>query len=1071
MIMSNDTVDACQVALIIIFIVITGLINNAYGDSLETDREVLLSLKNYLEKTNLVNRGKYSKWNSSSSPCSWRGITCDSSSNRVTGIDLSSDAITGDMFGNFSALTSLTVLDLSDNSINGHVTGDLSKCFNLRTLNLSRNTIRGELILTSGLSSLEIIDLSTNQISGGIHLSFPAICRSLVVANLSENNFTGSIEGLFDDCPYLQYLDLSTNKLTGNIWNGFIRLKEFSISENLIQGSLASIFSSNCSLTKIDLLQNLFAGQIPKEISYCKDLEILNLWGNNFTGNIPSEIGSLARLKALILGNNGFSSNISDSLLNLKNLKFLDMSNNKFVGEIQSIFGQLTQVKFLVLRSNFYTGGLISSGILNLTNLIRLDLSFNNFTGSLPVEVSQMNSLLFLILANNQFTGNIPKEYGNMVSLQALDLSFNELNGSIPSSFGNLTSLLWLMLANNNLSGSIPPEIGKCNSLLWLNLANNHLSGSIPSELTAIGSDASATFLKNRRTDLFIIGSGDCRAMKRWIPGDYPPFSFVYTLLNAKKCRSLWYNVINGYGLIPVCGHGTDVRSMDIPGYVQISGNKLSGPLPSQIGLMKNFSMLHLGFNQISGELPPQVGQLLLFSLNITQNNFTGAIPIEIGSAKCLQNLDLSYNNFSGQFTASLNKLTELSKFNISYNHYISGVIPQTGQLATFEKDSFLGDPFLTLPLFIDNSTTSVNGTVQHRHLRKQRRLKKFGVFFVPFFLVFAILLCGIISFIYCVILKLPAKSNQRQEGSGSTSNTSSEKVNVIRLDKTLFTHSDILTATCNFSEKRVIGRGGYGTVYHGVLPDGREVAVKKLQREGPEGEREFKAEMEVLSGNRFGWANQNLVTLYGWCLNGSEKLLVYEYLEGGSLDDLISDRLSLTWSRRIDIAIDVAQALVFLHHECVPSIVHRDVKASNVILDSDGTGRVTDFGLARVVEDGVSHVSTMVAGTIGYVAPEYCQTWKATTKGDVYSYGVLALELATGRRAVVEGDECLVDWARRVMGRGDASNVPMAAMVSGLVEGSEELGELIKIGVKCIEEAPQARPNMKEVLAMLVQV
>ncbi|XP_047331962.1 probable LRR receptor-like serine/threonine-protein kinase At1g74360 [Impatiens glandulifera] len=1098
--MSNDTVDSYRVALIILFVTITGsdylaftlivynlfepefstiltnrmfagLINNAYGDSLETDREVLLSLKNYLEKTNLVNRGKYSKWNSSSSPCSWRGITCDSSSNRVTGIDLSSDAITGDMFGNFSALTSLTVLDLSDNSINGYVNGDLSKCFTLRTLNLSRNTIRGELILTSGLSSLEIIDLSTNQISGGIHLSFPAICRSLVVANLSENNFTGSIEGLFDNCPYLQYLDLSTNKLTGNIWNGFIRLKEFSISENLIQGSLASIFSSNCSLTKLDLLQNLFAGQIPKEISYCKDLEILNLWGNRFTGEIPSEIGSLSRLKALILGKNGFSSNIPDSLLNLKNLTFLDMSNNRFGGEIQSIFGQLTQVKFLCLHSNFYTGGIISSGILNLTNLIRLDLSFNNFTGSLPVEVSQMNSLLFLILANNQFTGNIPKEYGNMVSLQALDLSFNELNGSIPSSFGNLTSLLWLMLANNNLSGSIPPEIGKCNSLLWLNLANNHLSGSIPSELTTIGSDPSVTFLQNRRNYLFSVGSGECRAMKRWIPGDYPPFSFVYTLLNAKKCRSLWYNVLNGYGLIPVCGHGTDVRSMDISGYVQISGNKLSGPLPSQIGLMKNFSILHLGFNQISGELPPQVGQLPLFFLNISRNNFTGAIPIEIGSAKCLQNLDLSYNNFSGQFPTSLNMLTELNKFNISYNHYISGVIPQTGQLTTFQKDSFLGDPFLTLPSFIDNSTTSVNGTVQHRDWKKQR-LENSGEFFVLFFLVFAILVCGIMSFIFCVLMKLPVKSNlaEPKGGSGSTSNTFSEKVKVIRLDKTLFTHSDILSATCNFSEKRVLGRGGYGTVYHGVLPDGREVAVKKLQREGPEGEREFRAEMEVLSGNGFGWPNQNLVTLYGWCLNGSEKLLVYEYLEGGSLDDLISDRLRLTWSRRIDIAIDVAQALVFLHHECFPSIVHRDVKASNVLLDRNGTGRVTDFGLARVVEDGVSHVSTMVAGTIGYIAPEYCQTWKATTKGDVYSYGVLALELATGRRAV-EGDECLVDWARRVMGRGDASNVPGAVMVSGVAEGSKKLGELIKIGVKCIEEAPQARPNMKEVLAMLVKV
>nr|GMC55300.1 probable LRR receptor-like serine/threonine-protein kinase At1g74360 [Ipomoea batatas] len=236
------------------------------------------------------------------------------------------------------------------------------------------------------------------------------------------------------------------------------------------------------------------------------------------------------------------------------------------------------------------------------------------------------------------------------------------------------------------------------------------------------------------------------------------------------------------------------------------------------------------------------------------------------------------------------------------------------------------------------------------------------------------------------------------------------------------------------------------------------------MQREGIEGDREFMAEMEVLSGNGFGWPHPNLVTLYGWCLDGSEKLLVYEFMGGGSLEDMITDRVKFSWKKRIKAAIDVAKALVFLHHECHPCIVHRDVKASNVLLDRDGGARVTDFGLARFMDSSKTHVSTMMAGTVGYVAPEYGQTWQATTRGDVYSYGVLAMELATGRRAVDGGEECLLEWARRVMGDGRQG-------FSRLAEGAEEMCELLRIGIRCTAETPCLRPNMKEVLEMLLRI
>lgn len=1069
-----------QFALLLSLIMISGFI--VAGNSLDSDREALLNLKSFLQKQNPVNRGRYSDWNrTSSNPCDWYGISCSENRTRVTGINLSKSSISGEMFRNFSALSELRYLDLSVNTIRAPIGDDLNRCDNLVYLNLSRNLLEGDLNL-SGLANLEKLDVSTNRISGQIQFKFPVICNRLVVANLSDNNFTGGIDNCFDGCQNLQHLDLSSNNLTGGLWNGLGRLVEFSVSENHFYGSISEpSFWENCSLQMLDLSGNNFTGELPRNMSNCKNLVILNLWGNNFTGLIPADIGSISTLQGLFMGSNGFNRLIPETLLSLQNLVFLDLSKNNFGGEVQEIFGRFTRIKFLVLHGNSYTGGLNSSGILKLPNVSRLDLSYNNFSGPLPVEISQMPSLKFLILACNQFNGSIPPEYGNLRQLQALDLSFNSLTGSTPPSLGNLTSLLWLMLANNSLTGEIPPEIGNCSSLLWMNLANNQLTGSIPPELTNIGINAASTFSLNRQSnDRIIAGSGECLAMRRWIPADYPPFSFVFTILTRKSCRSIWDRLLKGIGLFPVCAAGSVVRSNQISGYLQLRGNRLSGNIPSEIGKMHNLSLLHLGFNHFVGELPPQIGQLPLVVLNISDNEFSGQVPEEIGDIKCLQNLDMSYNNFSGTFPESLNGLTDLSKFNISYNPLISGVIPKTGQLSTFDKDSYFGDPLLKLPDFIDKSSNNHSNAPRNR----QKKSSKVAVFLVFLFLSLVFIVFGILSLVVFVLVKRPAEQqgylledmNYIHDLASSSSGSLpwlSDSVKVIRLDKTAFTHSDILKATCNFSEYRVIGKGGFGTVYRGIFPDGRQVAVKKLRREGTDGEKEFQSEMEVLSTNGVGWPHPHLVTLYGWCLDGSDKILVYEYMEGGSLEDLVTDRLRLTWRRRIEVATDVARTLVFLHHECYPAIVHRDVKASNVLLDKEGRAKVTDFGLARVVDAGDSHVSTMVAGTVGYVAPEYGQTWQATTNGDVYSYGVLAMELATGRRALDGGEECLVEWARRVMGKGRPGRgvMPVLLLGSGLAEGAEELCQLLEIGVKCTEETPQARPNMKEVVAMLIKI
>ncbi|PNY08007.1 LRR receptor-like kinase resistance protein [Trifolium pratense] len=618
-------------------------------------------------------------------------------------------------------------------------------------------------------------------------------------------------------------------------------------------------------------------------------------------------------------------------------------------------------------------------------SLEKLDLSVNGFFGKPPKEVANCKNLDILNLSSNNFSGEIPHEIGplpieisQMSGLIFLSLSNNNFNGSIPSELGKMSE--------------IPRELGNCSSLIWLNLANNRLTGKFPYELTKIGRNAVETFELNHRNMVGVVaGNSECLSMRRWIPADYPPFSFVYSILTRKNCRSLWDRLLKGYGIFPMCASEPSTRSSHKFGYVQLSGNQISGEIPSEIGTMVNFSMLHLGDNKFSGEFPKEIGGLPLIVLNMTRNKFSGEIPREIGNMNCMQDLDLSWNNFS---------------------------VPPLGHLLTFDKDSYLaclvsGLLFLTVYFLVKSSS-----------LEQGKFLK-----------------------------------DKNQE-------IFSDSIKIFHLNNIVFTYADILEATSNFKEERIIGKGGFGTVYKGIFPDGREVAVKKLQREGIEGEKEFKAEMKVLSGQEFGWPHPHLVTLYGWCLYGSQKLLVYEYIGGGSLEELVTDTKKLTYKRRLEVAIDVAKALVYLHHECYPSIVHRDVKASNVLLDKEGKAKVTDFGLARVVDVGDSHVSTIVAGTVGYVAPEYGQTWHATTKGDVYSFGVLIMELATGRRAVDGGEECLVEYVRRVMDNGTNGFSHF-----GLVGGAKEMFELLQVGVKCTNDSPQNRPNMKEVLAMLIKI
>ncbi|CAA6657458.1 unnamed protein product [Spirodela intermedia] len=987
-----------------------------------------------------IQQRPYALWNASDpSPCNWTGISCHNG--RVTEVNLTESSISGKIFDGFSELTELSRLDLSKNTICGAIPTGLNQC---RPLNLS------------GLSRLEVLDVTLNRLNGSIQSNFAEFCTNLVVFNISVNRFRGGIRDLFDRCPRLKFLDLSANMFEGDIWQGFSNLQDH-----------GGHFPSNCSLSLLDLSQNNLYGTFPNSIFNCRNLTNLNLWGNEFGRRIPSGIGSLSELEYLFLGKNNFDRLIPEQLLNCSKLASLDISKNNFGPEVQDIFGRFTQVKFLILHSNNYSRGIESSGILKLKNIVRLDLSFNNFSGQLPVEITQMPQLKFLILAYNNFSGVIPTDFGNMTTLQALDLSHNMLSGPIPPSVGKLTSLLWLTLADNSLSGQIPPEIGNCRSLLWLNLANNQLSGEIPLSIAEMGSSPIR----------LSASSGECLAMRRWLPVDYPPFSFVYTLMNRKNCRRIWDNLLMGHGIIPIClNRSSPSRTLTISGYIQLSGNKFTGEIPVQIGKMTWLSLIHLNHNRLSGRLPAEIGKLRwscsmcrqTSSREQSPDGRRHKVPAGLGPLP-EQLLRRNSSDFERPLGAEhVQRLLQPTPRR-SDSHYGAAVHVRRQLLPRRPSHQAAKHE----PVFPSNGHQFAAGQ------RSRRTLATDGGVLDLLLYIRRLLRLGIpVSRLLrrrppALVRRGPAGRSVSREGSSSskrrhdveassssstaTSGMSFEAAKVIRLDKAAsFTYLDIVAATRGFSDDMVLGRGGFGVVYRGVLPDGRPVAVKKLQRQGLEGEREFQAEMEVLCrGGAGGWPHPNL------------KLLVYEYMQGGSLEDVIADWARLGWERRLAVAAGVARALVFLHHECFPAVVHRDVKASNVLLDGAGRARVTDFGLARVVRPGDSHVSTVVAGTVGYVAPSTGIRGRPPRRGTCTAS-------ALGRRRGVPGGVGAAGKPRRPAGRGGGCSGEVTGMDPGdgsPTEGLWAMGKLLGLGMRCTDESPQARPNMKQVLEDLLDI
>ncbi|XP_055818210.1 leucine-rich repeat receptor-like serine/threonine-protein kinase BAM3 [Solanum dulcamara] len=907
--------------------------------------------------------------------------------------------------------------------------------------------------------------------------------------------FVASVPSTLSNWNMSNYMYLCSN------WSGITcdntkSVTSIDISNLNISGSLSPNIHELTKLQVLNISNNLLGGNLNWEFSRLNVLQVLDAYNNNFSGPLPLGVTQLLQLKHLNFGGNYFSGKIPLSYGSLNQLEFLSLAGNDLSGPIPRELGNLTNLRWLQLGYyNKFDEG-IPPDLGKLVNLVHLDLSSCNLTGPIPPELGNLNMLDTLFLQKNQLTGVFPPQLGNLTSLKSLDISVNELTGEIPIDLSGLKELTLLNLFINNLHGEIPQCIAELPKLEMLNLWRNNFTGSIPSTLGMNGKLVEIDLSSNRLTGLipkslcfgrnlkililldnFLFGPlpddfGQCHTLSRvrmgqnYLSGSIPT-GFLY--LPELSLVELQNNYISGQ-----LSNDKSSASSKLEG-LNLSNNRFSGALPSAIGNYSGLKNLLLTGNGFSGDIPSDIGRLKsILKLDLSRNNFSGTIPPQIGNCFSLTYLDLSQNQLSGPIPVQIAQIHILNYINISWNHFnqslpeeigsmksltsadfshnnLSGSIPETGQYLFFNSTSFIDNPYLSgsdsTPCNITSNSPSKLGDGSDNKTKVPTIYK--------FIFAFGLLFCSLIFVVLAII-----KTRKGSKNSNLWKLTAFQKLE--------FGSEDVFQC---LKDNNIIGRGGAGIVYKGTMPNGDHVAVKKLGISKGSHDNGLSAELKTLGKIR----HRYIVRLLAFCSNKEINLLVYEYMPNGSLGEMLHGKNAghLQWETRLKIAIEASKGLSYLHHDCSPMIIHRDVKSNNILLNSELEAHVADFGLAKYFHNnGTSECMSAIAGSYGYIAPEYAYTLKIDEKSDVYSFGVVLLELITGRRPVGNfGEEGMdiVQWAKM------ETNWSKEGVVKILDESLKNVAiveamQVFFVAMLCVEEYSIERPTMREVVQMLSQ-
>lgn len=736
-------------------------------------------------------------------------------------------------------------------------------------------------------------------------------------------------------------------------------------------------------------------------------------------GTIPETFSRLQKLSNLELSYNSLSGPFPAVVFQLRNLYQLELYNNSLSGELpKRDWSNLTALRLIDLSVNSFTGT-IPVELCKLP-LSSLGLSDNKLQGLIPESLARSPNLYDLRLFDNSLVGPLPSDLGSNSPLQTLDVSFNKLFGELPSSLCDKGQLFDLVLIGNSFSGELPASLGECKSLGRVRLSSNKLSGEVPGAILGLPH----VYLLDLADNLF---SGNLSS----------------AISGGLNLSSILISGNTFSGSIP-----DEIGSLSNLVEFIASDNKLSGFIPETFFKLSHLGTLDLSENDISGQIPAQIGSLKqLNELNLANNKFTGEIPDEICNLPVLNYLDLSGNSFSGNIPSGLDNLM-LNKLNLSNNH-LSGPIPSAYAKEVY-RDSFLGNPDLC-------------GGFTHRCPQNIQSKSVHNLWLFRLIFVFSgiVLVVGVSWFIF----KYRNINNTKERSRSSITKWRS-------FHKLGFSEFEIIHL---LSENNVIGSGASGKVYKVILSNGESVAVKKLWEKSikmgnindSSQKDEFESEVETLGKIR----HKNIVRLWCCCKSGNSRFLVYEYMPNGSLGDLLhsSKGRLLEWPMRFKIVLDAAEGLSYLHHDCVPPIIHRDVKSNNILLDEDYGARIADFGVAKFIELGAkgSESMSVVAGSRGYIAPEYAYTLRVTEKSDIYSFGVVILELVTGRKPIDQafGERDLATWVQTTVNQKGHEHVLDPELE---FESKDQICRVLDIGLLCISPLPMNRPSMRTVVNLL---
>ncbi|RVX13491.1 putative LRR receptor-like serine/threonine-protein kinase [Vitis vinifera] len=701
------------------------------------------------------------------------------------------------------------------------------------------------------------------------------------------------------------------------------------------------------------------------------------------------------------------------------------LGKNNFSGNLPPNFvSHLPNLEDILLGINRLSG-IIPSSIGNASKLRRLDLSHNAFTGSIPHALGMAEKLDITL---NPLIGILPTSIGNLsTSLELFQAAACDLKGNIPTEIGNLSNLYQLSLDNNDLIGTIPPSIGQLQKLQGLYLSENKLQGSIPNDICQLRNLVELLLANNQ-----LSGS---------IPACFGELAFLRDLyLGSNKLNST----------IPLTLWSlNDILSLDM------SSNFLVGYLPLDMGNLKVLVEINLSRNQLSGEIPSNIGGLPdLIRLSLAHNRFEGPILHSFSNLKSLEFMDLSDNALSGEIPRSLQGLIYLKYLNVSFNR-LYGEIPTEGPFANFSAESFMmnealcGSPRLKLP-------PCRTGT--HRSTTISWILLKY------------ILLAIASTLLLLALIFVWTRCRKRN----SVLLTQAESLPLATWRR--ISYQEIFQATNGFSGGNLLGSGSFGSVYRGTLSDGKDAAIKVFNSLEEATFKSFDAECEVMCHIR----HRNIVKIISSCSNSYNdfKALVLEYVPNGSLEKwLYSHNYHLDILQRLNIMIDVAYAMEYLHHGCSTPVVHCDLKPSNILLDEDFGVHIGDFGIAKLLGQEESMRKTQTLATIGYMAPEYGSNGIVTTSGDVYSYGIVLMETFTRRRPTDETfseEMSMKNWVWDSL-CGSITEV----VDTNLLRGEDEqfmakkqcISSILGLAMDCVADSPEERIHMKDVVNTLKKI